>query len=372
MVQYAGVSLNKVLLEPLLGHLIADLIPKPNEQGAEVLLTEGWLSSKKVKRDSKQPGKKVKQMVIAGEEDISNINKAKIESLVPVEIQISALKVVNSILLFAGSGLTGENRVQLDKGLLKLALTCCNLPLSLPLTDCPPNLQDAKFRKALYKVFKSAIINNSYTQSPLLPYAMRLFNTGLSDPNTKSVMICREGLCIAHTLLHPKAHPIIPRERTFKDHPDFINPLIGNFKFQKPEDIITPEEEPEKNNPQPVTEDIIQIPPRKKEPIPEHPKQEKKTSKEKSNTKAPSNPPLEETTRHVTPLFQSKKKGQISNTTEDSGALEKKRKRDEDDDPNNDDYSNKSDPEEVNNEDDVNNEDEDRIEVEEVYQDEEE
>jgi len=111
-----------------------------------------------------------------------------------------------------------------------------NLPIAWDLSSCPGNFQDPRFRLALYRVIKTSIISNNYTQSPLLPYAVTFFNNGLTDPSVEIIVLCRDGLAISHRLLHPVAPPLHPRERTFTDHPDFINPLAGLFKIEKPED----------------------------------------------------------------------------------------------------------------------------------------
>eukprot|EP01125_Pyxidicula_operculata_P021667 TRINITY_DN849_c0_g2_i2.p1 TRINITY_DN849_c0_g2~~TRINITY_DN849_c0_g2_i2.p1 ORF type:complete len:774 (-),score=268.69 TRINITY_DN849_c0_g2_i2:1849-4074(-) len=238
-------SSSVVFVKPLVTYVIDELKSFKNQKSMNsiVKITEGRMT-KRMKRRKSGGNNLVEQMTIAGQLDMesaaSSTTAVQVDSLTEddVEVQISLFKLIYSIFVNVGSFLDVETRTTLEKEVLHLSFNLYNIPLSklsissshLDSENIPYPYRDYQYRKYIYKMLYAGILSpppGGTVQPSTIPYALKLFQSGVNDPSPQVSKVCKEAFLLCSNILNTSSTPtaplILPSNRVQRDNKLFIN-----------------------------------------------------------------------------------------------------------------------------------------------------
>ncbi|EGG17409.1 hypothetical protein DFA_08404 [Cavenderia fasciculata] len=195
-IEAIGASCSDSLAVPLVPILLKQILPYIPEQ------QQAAIQEKKTKKKGAQP--EAQMTGPAQQQTVGNVDATKIHDGSDHQLRVSALQVLESLLINAGSLLGSSVRTQIDSTIVSLVMHCQTL-LVKKLIFVNSSYQCDTYRSLLYSCMLQLAIKPISGIPPVLPYTIRLMSNGASTDNSPQVRsTCIQGVSICESIIHPQ------------------------------------------------------------------------------------------------------------------------------------------------------------------------
>ncbi|CAG8524494.1 5403_t:CDS:10, partial [Dentiscutata heterogama] len=203
-----------------------------------------------VSSTGKKGGKNKKRQITNSDELINS----GIQEFNNVDVQISALEVLKTLLMVGGSSIPYNSRSTIDNIILSRILA----PFSQLINSSGTTHNESDIQLKLYECLLALIVAPSAFQPTILPHALRIFSSGLNAQSRQLQSFSSQALAICDLMFHSRLPPLqrIPNDSISLSeknvHEGESKENINNMESEENINNIEPEEninniEPEEN-----------------------------------------------------------------------------------------------------------------------------
>ncbi|RIB13327.1 rRNA processing/ribosome biogenesis-domain-containing protein [Gigaspora rosea] len=235
-IQKYGIGFVHFISSPLLASIIDDIRIKQKPQ-RDVLTDIISNTGKKGGKNKKRQITNSDELINSGIQEFNNVN---------VDVQISALEVLKTLLMVDGSSIPYNIRSTIDNIILSRILA----PFSQLTNSSSTTRNENDIQFKLYEYLLALIVAPSAFQPTILPHALRIFSSGLNAQSRQLQLFSSQALAICDLMLHSRLPPL---QRLPNDSISLSEKNIHESESKETGNNIEPKEnsnniEPEEND----------------------------------------------------------------------------------------------------------------------------
>ncbi|CAG8601849.1 21078_t:CDS:10 [Gigaspora margarita] len=193
-IQKYGIGFVHFVSSPLLASIIDDIRIKQKPQ-RDVLTDVISNTGKKGGKNKKRKITNSDELINSGIQEFNNVN---------VDVQISALEVLKTLLMVDGSSIPYNIRSTIDNIILSRILA----PFSQLTNSSITTRNESDIQLKLYECLLALIVAPSAFQPTILPHALRIFSSGLKAQPRQLQLFSSQALAICDLMLHSRLPPL--------------------------------------------------------------------------------------------------------------------------------------------------------------------